>query len=78
MLLVYSSTQRGYKCYSPSLCRVFVSTDVMFVECQSYFPKLSLRGETLGEEESWDDLDLTNDTPTPLSDIESDCATLST
>lgn len=52
-------------CYSPSLRRLFVSMDAMFVESKSYFSKSSLQGEILSEQESSNDLDLTIDTPTP-------------
>jgi hypothetical protein len=38
VFLSYSTTQKGYRCYSPVLRRYFTSADVMFVESLSYFP----------------------------------------
>ncbi|XP_077219765.1 uncharacterized protein LOC143853955 [Tasmannia lanceolata] len=37
IFLGYSRTQKGYHCYSPRLCRSFVSADVTFFESESYF-----------------------------------------
>jgi hypothetical protein len=38
VILGNSTTQKGYRCYSPVLRHYFISTDVMFVESFSYFP----------------------------------------
>jgi hypothetical protein len=32
----YSDTQKGYRCYSPTLRRYFVSSDVIFMESVPY------------------------------------------
>ena len=39
MLIGYSSTQKGYKCYDPEARRVLVSRDVKFVESSGYYDK---------------------------------------
>ena len=41
----YSTTQKGYKCYSPETRRVLVSREVKFVESRGYY-----------EEKSWENL----------------------
>ena len=41
----YSSTQKGYKCYHPLSKNSFVSTNVTFNDCESYFPAPYLQGE---------------------------------
>jgi hypothetical protein len=38
VFLGYSTTQKGYCCSSPVLCRYFTRADVTFVESFSYFP----------------------------------------
>ncbi|KAK0582355.1 hypothetical protein LWI29_024584 [Acer saccharum] len=66
VFLGFSYTQKGYKCYHPSTKRFFVSTDVSFVEHESYFTATYLRGETsLTEDKQWDLflLDLSTHTP---------------
>ena len=37
VFLRHSHTQKGYQCYSPTLCRCFISVDVTLDESQSYF-----------------------------------------
>lgn len=50
----YSPTQKGYKCYCPASKRVFVTCDVIFFETQSFYPTVSLQGESLDEDIHWD------------------------
>ena len=45
MLIGYSPTQKGYKCYDPVARRVLISRDVKFLETKGYY-----------EEKSWDEL----------------------
>ena len=52
MFFGYSSTQKGYKCYSLELKKIIVSRDVRFDETQPFFNKLStdeLQGESCFE-----------------------------
>lgn len=49
LFLGYSSTQKGYKCYSPSLKKTFITMDVTFFEKEPFFSKTSIQGETLEE-----------------------------
>lgn len=44
----YSSTQKGYKCFTGTF---FVSTDMTFLENESYFSSLYLQGETSSMED---------------------------
>ncbi|KAL1221943.1 Retrovirus-related Pol polyprotein from transposon TNT 1-94 [Cardamine amara subsp. amara] len=39
MFIGYSSTQKGYKCYSPTTKRMHISREVRFVEERGYFDK---------------------------------------
>lgn len=48
IFLGYSATQKGYKCYSPTTHRFYVSMDVTFFEHQPFFPKPIFRGRTQG------------------------------
>ncbi|KAI3463729.1 hypothetical protein Pfo_020392, partial [Paulownia fortunei] len=50
----YSSTQKGYKCYHPPTRKFFVSTDVTFVENESFFKNSYLQGENLIEDRAND------------------------
>ncbi|KAG8479954.1 hypothetical protein CXB51_025047 [Gossypium anomalum] len=52
----YSPTQKGYKCYSLTLHRMFVSLDVTFFENEPYFSASHLQGEILGEDETLSNL----------------------
>lgn len=47
VLLGYSSTQKGYRCYSPEKHCYFDSHDVTFFENQSFFPKNHIQGGCL-------------------------------
>jgi len=40
-LLRYTRSQKGYKCFSPSLNHYFISADVTFIEYSFYFKSLS-------------------------------------
>ncbi|KAL0641299.1 hypothetical protein Bca4012_102867 [Brassica carinata] len=46
MLIGYSVTQKGYKCYDPATRRVLVSRDVKFIDTKGYY-----------EEKNWEDLE---------------------
>ena len=52
VFLGYSSTQKGYKCYSASTRKFYISADVTFTENKPFFPKSSLKGEISMMEES--------------------------
>ena len=39
IFLGYSSVQKGYRCYCPSLCRYLVSADVTFLKNTPFFPE---------------------------------------
>ena len=46
VFLVYSSTQKGYKCYDPISQKLYVSLDVTFFEHTPYY---SLQGDSMSE-----------------------------
>jgi len=50
----YSPHQKGYKCYSSVLKKVYTSMDVTFFEHQAYYPKSDLYGATMREYQNWD------------------------
>jgi hypothetical protein len=50
----YSPHQKGYKCYSPVLKKVYTSMDVIFFEHQASYPKSDLQGATMREYQNWD------------------------
>nr|CAN71693.1 hypothetical protein VITISV_012128 [Vitis vinifera] len=62
VVLGYSSTQKGYKCYNPSSRKFYISTDVTFTENKPFFPKSFLQEEIPMMEdspcESFEPLDL--------------------
>ncbi|KAL4290009.1 hypothetical protein GQ457_14G016060 [Hibiscus cannabinus] len=49
VFLGYSSTKKGYKCYSVVTKRTYISMDITFLETKPYYPKIVLQGECLGE-----------------------------
>jgi len=44
-------TKKGYKCYHPQSCKVYVSKDVTFHETKYFFPSSQLQGESIQEAE---------------------------
>ncbi|KAL5803147.1 hypothetical protein ACOSQ4_031452 [Xanthoceras sorbifolium] len=58
IFLDYSPTQKGYKCYSPSLRKFYYSMDVTFFEHQPFYPKTELQWENCNsqslEPQVWD------------------------
>jgi len=46
VFLGYSKTQKGYRCYSPSAHRFYVSADVTFFEDKSFFASSTTSGST--------------------------------
>jgi len=46
MLIGYSASQKGYKCFDPTARRVLVSRDVKFMEDKWYY-----------EEKNWEELE---------------------
>lgn len=61
LFLGYSSTQKGYKCYSPDDRKTYVTMDVNFFENQPYYPKPHILGENTQESGFW----LSNNTIEP-------------
>ncbi|KAG8489218.1 hypothetical protein CXB51_017212 [Gossypium anomalum] len=62
----YSPTQKGYKCYSPTLSRMFVSQNVTFFENEPYFAPSHLQGETFNEDETLNTLLIIPHDPTTI------------
>ncbi|KAG8498075.1 hypothetical protein CXB51_007302 [Gossypium anomalum] len=60
----YSLTQKGYKCYSPTLRRMFVSQDITFFKNEPYFAPSHLQGETFNEDETLNTLFIIPHNPT--------------
>ena len=57
IFLGYSSSQSGYKCYSPQTRKFYNSMDVTFFEEQPFYPKTNIQGENCEEEyRFWSDL----------------------
>ena len=52
VFLGYSSTQKGYKCYTSSTKKFYISADVTFTKNKPFFPKSSLQGEISMMEDS--------------------------
>lgn len=46
MFLGYFKTQKGYRCYSPSAHRFYVSADVTFFEDKPFFASPTTSGST--------------------------------
>ena len=65
----YSSTKKGYKCYHPPTRQFYVSSNVSFVEHESYFNHPYLQGETSFMEDTGEEdlflLDLPSSLPKP-------------
>ena len=45
MFLGYSSTQKGYKCYSPQQRKVYICRDITFLEQVPFYPPIGQQGE---------------------------------
>ena len=45
VFICYASNKKGYKCYHPQSCRVYVFKDVTFHETKSFFTSPLLQGE---------------------------------
>ncbi|RVW63346.1 Retrovirus-related Pol polyprotein from transposon TNT 1-94 [Vitis vinifera] len=45
LFLGYSPSQKGYKGYSPTQWKIYVSMDVTFFEIQPFYPKTDIQGE---------------------------------
>ena len=41
----YATNQKGYQCYHPPTCRLFVTIDIVFYEDTMYFTKRVFQGE---------------------------------
>lgn len=44
-LIDYSSNKKGYKCYHPKSCHVFITMDLTFHETKYIFVNIPLQGE---------------------------------
>ena len=51
IFLGYSANQKGYKCYSPTTMKFYISMDVTFFENQPFYPKTAIQGENWSTDE---------------------------
>lgn len=80
IFLGYHPTQHGYRCYSPSLKKLFITKDVTFHEADPFYTTSRIQGENLIQEsQNWFSIEL-DDTqiqtspppqsqPTPTPDV---------
>ncbi|RVW86675.1 Retrovirus-related Pol polyprotein from transposon RE1 [Vitis vinifera] len=73
VFLGYSSTQKGYKCYNPSVRKFYIFANVTFTENKPFFPKSSLQGEISMMEDShcksFEPLDLLHVSPMVMKNL---------